>query len=51
MRLTYVDGQDNDVIQIYLDGEIIGTTTTFENYRDVLGLQNHAESTEDNQTS
>ena len=34
MRLTYVDGQNNDRIDIYLDGALIGTTTTFENYRD-----------------
>ena len=34
MRLTYVDGPDNDRIDIYLDGALIGTTTTFENYRD-----------------
>ena len=33
MRLTYVDG-DNDRIDIYLDGNLIGSTTTFENYRD-----------------
>ena len=37
MRLDYVDGADNDVIQIYLDGNLIGTTTTFENYHDALG--------------
>ncbi|MGA8157230.1 MAG: calcium-binding protein, partial [Rhodoplanes sp.] len=34
LRLTYVDGPNNDVVQVYLDGEYIGTTTTFENYRD-----------------
>ena len=34
MRLTYVDGPDNDRIDIYLDGNLIGSTTTFENYRD-----------------
>ena len=34
MRLTYVDGQNNDRIDIYLDGALIGSTTTFENYRD-----------------
>ena len=33
MRLTYVDG-GNDRIDIYLDGNRIGSTTTFENYRD-----------------
>ena len=34
MRLTYVDGPNNDRIDIYLDGALIGSTTTFENYRD-----------------
>ena len=34
LRLTYVDAPNNDVVQVYLDGEYIGTTTTFENYRD-----------------
>ena len=37
MRLTYNDGPNNDVIQVYLDGQLIGTTTTFENYHDALG--------------
>jgi uncharacterized protein YegL len=37
LRLTYLDGANNDVIDVYLDGELIGTTTTFENYRDALG--------------
>ena len=37
MQLTYVDGSNNDVINIYLDGQFIGSTTTFENYRDSLG--------------
>jgi Ca2+-binding RTX toxin-like protein len=34
MRLTYVDGPDNDRIDIYLDGNLIGSSTTFENFRD-----------------
>ena len=34
MRLAYVDGQNNDVINVYLDGQYIGQTTTFENYHD-----------------
>ncbi len=34
MRLDYVDGPNNDVIDVYLDGKLIGTTTTFENYHD-----------------
>lgn len=37
MVVTYVDGPDNDVVDIYLDGALIGTSTTFENYRDALG--------------
>jgi VCBS repeat-containing protein len=37
MRLAYVDGQNNDVISVYLDGQYIGQTTTFENYHDSLG--------------
>ena len=42
MRLDYVDGANNDVIKIYLDGQYIGTTTTFENYHDSLnGVGNH----------
>jgi len=34
MVLRFVDGSDNDVVDVYLDGELIGTTTTFENFRD-----------------
>ncbi len=49
LRLTYVDGPNNDVIQVYLDGVLIGTTTTFENYRDALGGE-HANNAEANQT-
>ena len=37
MRLTYNDGPNNDVIKVYLDGQFIGSTTTFENYHDALG--------------
>ena len=36
LRLTYVDGPNNDVIEVYLDGNLIGTTTTFENFRDAV---------------
>jgi hypothetical protein len=45
MRLTYNDGPDNDVVQIYLDGKLIGTTTTFENYHDALGGDHVANAT------
>ena len=34
LRLQYKDGPNNDVIQIWVDGNLIGTTTTFENYHD-----------------
>ena len=37
LRLDYVDGANNDVIGVYLDGKEIGTTTTFENFHDALG--------------
>jgi VCBS repeat-containing protein len=50
LRLTYYDGANNDVIDVYLDGELIGTTMTFENYRDALG-GTHAANAEANQTS
>ncbi|MEA2879412.1 MAG: large repetitive protein [Hyphomicrobiales bacterium] len=54
MRLQYVDGLDNDIINIYLDGHYIGTTTTFENYRDlaapVFPAATHAQNAEANQT-
>ena len=33
-RVVFGDGQNDDVIEIFLDGEMIGTSTTFENYRD-----------------
>ena len=42
MRLTYVDGSGNDQIDIYLDGALIGSTTTFENYHDfAISSQDH----------
>jgi Ca2+-binding RTX toxin-like protein len=37
MRLDYTDGVNNDRIDIYLDGQYIGQTTTFENYHDGIG--------------
>ncbi|MGZ9109723.1 MAG: hypothetical protein ACXW3X_01215 [Rhodoplanes sp.] len=54
LRLTYVDGPDNDVINVYLDGQFIGTTTTFENYRDGFAPgpgSLHADNAEVNQTN
>lgn len=41
--LRYEAGQDNDVIDVYVNGDFVGTTTTFENYRVALG-QDHAAS-------
>jgi hypothetical protein len=35
MVVRYVAGADNDVVDVYLDGQHIGVTTTFENYRDI----------------
>ncbi|MEA2874670.1 MAG: hypothetical protein QOH67_4998, partial [Hyphomicrobiales bacterium] len=55
MRLQYVDGPDNDLINIYLDSQYIGSTTTFENYRDLAApafpLATHADNAEANQTN
>jgi Ca2+-binding RTX toxin-like protein len=42
MRLAYVDGANNDRIDIYLDGQYIGQTTTFENYHDSLNANHNA---------
>ncbi len=50
MVLRFVDGADNDVIDILLDGEHIGTTTTFENFRD-WSSPDHAANAEANITS
>jgi Ca2+-binding RTX toxin-like protein len=50
LRLKYNNGADNDVIEVYVDGELIGETTTFENYRDALG-GTHAANAEANQTN
>jgi Ca2+-binding RTX toxin-like protein len=51
LRLTYVAGPDNDIIDVYLDGVKIGTTTTFENYHDVVSGLTHEESAELYQTN
>ena len=54
LRLTYVDGANNDVIEVYLDGNLIGTTTTFENFRDAVAPgpgSTHADNAEANQTN
>jgi len=51
LRLTYADGPNNDVISVYLDGQYIGQTTTFENFRDWTVGPTHAANAEANQTS
>ncbi|MEO1190176.1 MAG: hypothetical protein AAFY02_00325 [Pseudomonadota bacterium] len=50
MILRFEDGPDNDVIDIFLDGNLIGTTTTFENFRD-WSNPDHAATAEANITS
>ncbi|MEF8761583.1 MAG: cadherin domain-containing protein [Candidatus Accumulibacter sp. UW25] len=50
MVVRYVAGANNDVVDVYLDGAHIGSTTTFENYRDALG-GTHGANAEANQTS
>jgi hypothetical protein len=55
MRLTYVDGPNNDKIDVFLDGTLIGSTTTFENYHDldpdnIYSYLSHAAAAQDYQT-
>ncbi len=50
LQLVYKDGANNDLINVYLDGQYIGQTTTFENYRDALGGL-HDDNAEANQTN
>lgn len=50
MAVTFLDGPDNDIIDFYLDGAYIGTSTTFENYRVGLG-QDHDTAAEANQVN
>src|SRR5262245_4489363 len=45
------DGSDNDHIDIYLDGALIGSTTTFENYREFHLGQDHVAAAAANLTS
>ncbi|NWG23430.1 MAG: hypothetical protein HXY30_03260, partial [Pseudorhodoplanes sp.] len=47
--LNFVDGSNNDVISIYVDGEKVGETTTFENYREFHLGQDHATAQQNNQ--
>jgi VCBS repeat-containing protein len=55
LQVVYKDGPNNDVINVYLDGQFIGTTTTFENYRDLAAPAfpgaTHADNAEANQTN
>src|SRR3546814_13261862 len=48
-RVTFGDGPSNDLIEVFLDGELIGTSTTYENYRDYHVGQDHAAAAEANQ--
>ena len=48
MVLRFNDGPDNDVVEIYLDGQLIGTSTSFENYWNWLE-DDHAGNAELNQ--
>ncbi|MCC0024429.1 MAG: cadherin domain-containing protein, partial [Hyphomicrobiaceae bacterium] len=50
LRMIYHDGPDNDVVEVYVDGLLIGTSTSFENYRDAIG-GTHAANAEANQTN
>src|SRR3546814_5710224 len=50
-RVTFVDGPSNDLCEVFLDGELIGTSTTYENYRDFHVGQDHAAAAEANQVS
>ena len=50
LRVHYVDGANNDTIDVYLNGTWIGQTNTFENYRDAID-PDHAANAEANQTS
>lgn len=50
MVVHFVDGQDNDTVDFYLNGEYIGSSTTFENFWDALG-GTHADNAEAKQVS
>ncbi len=51
LELNFVDGTDNDVINVYLDGVLVGQTTTFENYRDFHLGNDHTANAEANQVN
>ncbi|MEO1198391.1 MAG: NosD domain-containing protein [Pseudomonadota bacterium] len=51
LKLNFVDGSDNDVIEIFVNGEKVGETTTFENYREFHLGEDHAAAQEANQAS
>src|SRR3546814_12883400 len=50
-RVTFGDGPSNDLIEVFLDGELSGTSTTYENYRDFHVGEDHATAAEANQVS
>lgn len=49
LKVQYVDGANNDVIEVWVDGTMVGTTTTFENYHDAVG-GTHADNAQAYQT-
>lgn len=51
LELNFVDGQANDVINVLLDGVVVGQTTTFENYRDFHLGQDHGTAAQANQVN
>ncbi|GAB5471039.1 MAG: hypothetical protein Kilf2KO_40690 [Rhodospirillales bacterium] len=51
MILRFEDGPDNDVIDFFLDGQHIGSSTTFENFRNAINEDGHAANAEANITS
>ncbi|MCB1487080.1 MAG: hypothetical protein KDJ88_06435, partial [Bauldia sp.] len=50
MVMHFNDGADNDTVDFYLDGKYIGSSTSFENYRDSLG-GTHLDNAEANQVA
>ncbi|WP_092424613.1 cadherin domain-containing protein [Alloyangia pacifica] len=51
MVMRFNDGADNDVVDFYLDDLYIGSSTSFENYRDFYGSGDHDANAEANQVS
>ncbi|HYC48492.1 MAG TPA: hypothetical protein VED01_23715, partial [Burkholderiales bacterium] len=51
LTVNFVPGQDNDVIDVYLDGAHIGQSTTFENFFDFHTGADHATAAEAHQAN